>query len=144
MRLTIQTDYALRMLMFLAVQGECRSSIREISTAYGISENHLMKITQRLAAAGYIDARRGRSGGLRLGREAASISVGEVVREVEPDFALVECLGDSNQCPLTPACVLKRALKEARKAFLAVLDQYTVAALVAQPQRLRTALAIRI
>lgn len=143
MRLTIQTDYALRMLMFLAIQGEGRSSIREISTAYGISENHLMKITQRLASAGYIDALRGRNGGLRLGREATSIRVGEIVREVEPDFALVECFGASNQCPITPACVLKRALDEARKAFLAVLDQYTLASLVAQPRRLRTALAFR-
>src|SRR5215469_4297456 len=98
MRLTYQTDYSLRLLMYLSVQGERRSSIREIATQYGISENHLMKVTQKLAALGYVDALRGRSGGLKLARAAEQIRIGEVVRAMEPDFAIVECFADEKNC----------------------------------------------
>jgi Rrf2 family nitric oxide-sensitive transcriptional repressor len=123
--------------MFLAVQGERRSSISEVAAAYGVSENHLMKITQRLASAGFIDALRGRNGGLRLGLPAEAINVGQVVRTFEPDFNLVECFGAGNTCPITPSCVLKKALADARRSFLAVLDSYTLAALATQPRRLQ-------
>lgn len=140
MRLTYQTDYALRLLMYLAVQGDRRSSIHEIATQYRISENHLMKVTQRLAALGYVDALRGRHGGLKLAGEAGQIRIGEVVRAMEPDLALVECFGAENTCSITPACALRQVLDEARKSFLAVLDSCTLKQLVARPAKLRVAL----
>ncbi|GLQ97247.1 RrF2 family transcriptional regulator [Dyella mobilis] len=142
MRLTYQTDYALRLLMFLAVQGERRSSIHEIATRYAISENHLMKVTQRLAALGYVDALRGRSGGLKLAGRAEDIRIGDVVRAIEPDLAIVECFGTDNQCAITPSCTLRHVLDEARTSFLDVLDSYTLKQLVARPGKLRIALNI--
>ena len=142
MRLTYQTDYALRLLIFLAVQGERRSSIHEIATQYGISENHLMKITQKLASLGFVDALRGRGGGLMLGAEPENIGLGDVVRAMEPDFALVECFGEDNQCPITSACRLQRVLGEAHAAFMSILDQYTLRDLAARPTKLRAALGI--
>lgn len=144
MRLNIQTDYALRMLMYLAIQGTRRSSISEIAEAYSISENHLMKITQRLSAAGFVDAARGRGGGLRLSRAAESVKVGDVVRAIEPDFNLVECFRADNTCPITPACVLRKALGEARQAFLDVLDGYTLKILTAHPRALYVQLGLDI
>lgn len=142
MRLTYQTDYSLRLLMYLAVQGERRSSIREIANQYGISENHLMKVTQKLAALGYVDALRGRSGGLKLARPAEHIRVGEIVRAMEPDFAIVECFADAKNCNITPACTLRHVLDEARESFLGVLDSHTLKQLVARPGKLRIALNI--
>lgn len=140
MRLTFQTDYALRLLMYLAVQGDRRSSIHEIASQYGISENHLMKVTQRLAALGYVDALRGRNGGLKLAGKAEQIRIGAVVRAMEPDLAIVECLGSENTCTITPACSLRQVLDEARTGFLKVLDSYTLKQLVARPNKLRIAL----
>jgi Rrf2 family transcriptional regulator, nitric oxide-sensitive transcriptional repressor len=142
MRLTYQTDYALRMLMYLSVQGDRRSSIHEIATQYGISENHLMKVTQRLAALGYVDALRGRNGGLKLAIEAGQIRIGDIVRSMEPDLAIVECFGPENTCAITPACTLRHVLDEAREGFLGVLDSYTLKQLVARPGKLRIALNI--
>jgi Rrf2 family nitric oxide-sensitive transcriptional repressor len=142
MRLTYQTDYALRLLMYLAVQGDRRSSIHEIATQYGISENHLMKVTQRLAALGYVDALRGRSGGLKLAGRAQDVRIGDVVRAMEPDLEIVECFGAENTCAITPACALRHVLDEARERFLEVLDSYTLKQLVARPGKLRIALNI--
>lgn len=142
MRLTLQTDYALRMLMYLAVQGEGRSSIGEIASQYGISENHLMKVTQRLAALGYVDALRGRNGGLKLGLPPEQIRIGDVVRDMEPDFALVECLGTENECVITPVCTLRHALHDAHTKFMGALDSYTLKQLVARPNKIRIALQI--
>src|SRR5215469_1853951 len=142
MRLTYQTDYALRLLMYLAVQGDRRSSIREVATQYGISENHLMKVTQRLAALGYVDALRGRSAGLKLALRPEQIRIGDIVRDIEPDFAVVECFGTDNTCTITPACALRHVLGEARSGFMNVLDGYTLKQLVARPAKLRIALNI--
>jgi Rrf2 family transcriptional regulator, nitric oxide-sensitive transcriptional repressor len=142
MRLTYQTDYALRLLMYLAVQGERRSSIHEVASQYGISENHLMKVTQKLAALGYVDALRGRSGGLKLACAPEDLRIGEIVRAMEPDFAIVECFGEDNTCNITPACALRHVLDEARESFLGVLDSYTLKQLVARPGKLRIALNI--
>jgi Rrf2 family transcriptional regulator, nitric oxide-sensitive transcriptional repressor len=140
MRLTFQTDYALRLLMYLAVQGDRRSSIHEIASQYDISENHLMKVTQRMAALGYVDALRGRSGGLKLAHAPEQIRIGDVIRAMEPDFALVECFGTDNNCVITPSCSLRHALDEARNSFMAVLDSYTLSQLVKRPGKLRIAL----
>ena len=131
MRLTKHTDYALRALIFAASHDDRLVSTEEISDAYGISVNHLVKIVNNLGKEGFLEVRRGRSGGLRLGRPASEIGIGAVVRACEPDFALVECLeGGGDACPITPACALIRPLIEAKEAFLAVLDRYTLADVV--------------
>ena len=96
MRLTDYTDYSLRVLLYLAVRGEELSTIQDISHAYGISRNHLMKVVQQLAERGWVETVRGRNGGLRFAEPARALTVGEVVRATESDFALVGCLPDQH------------------------------------------------
>ncbi|WP_173364518.1 RrF2 family transcriptional regulator [Solibacillus silvestris] len=129
MRLTVYTDYSLRTLMYLGVRGrENLVTIQEIADAYQISKNHLMKVTHDLGKIGYIETIRGRGGGIRLAVEPEQINIGEVVRKTEDDFHLVECFNpEGNLCKISPECRLKFALQEALKAYLAVLDTYTLA-----------------
>ncbi len=135
MRLTQYTDYAIRVLMYTASRWmregeEALSSIREIAQAYGISENHLMKVVHRLAQEGLLHTQRGRNGGLRLARQPSQTRLGDVVRLIEDDMALVECFGEGSTCPLSAKCLLADALDQARSAFLAELDRRTLADLV--------------
>ncbi len=130
MHLTRFTDYSLRVLLYLAVKGEQRSTITEIAERFDISRNHLMKVVQELSHHGYITAIRGKNGGLLLQRDPASISLGALVRTTERDLELVECFGERNECVITPACQLKHILAEALEAFMAVLDRYTLADLL--------------
>jgi Rrf2 family nitric oxide-sensitive transcriptional repressor len=124
MRLTLHTDYALRILMLLAMEPENLHTIEAVARRYRISRNHLMKVAQTLVQAGLIDSQRGRGGGLRLGRPAGSINLGAVVRATEDSFALVECFDrERNACIVAPACGLRGPLDEALRAFLAVLDR---------------------
>jgi Rrf2 family nitric oxide-sensitive transcriptional repressor len=127
MRVTRYTDYSMRVLIYLALRESDRSTIRQISDAYGISKNHLMKVVQQLAALGYVESVRGVGGGLNLARPADQIRVGEVVRQMEPDLALVECMRSGNQCVITPACKLRTMLGRARESFLGTLDEYSLA-----------------
>jgi Rrf2 family nitric oxide-sensitive transcriptional repressor len=131
MRLKSYTDYALRVLMHLAARPDRLASIGEMARTYRISHNHLMKVVHDLRKEGFLDAVRGRSGGIRLARPATKISVGEVVRHTEGSFDLVDC----DSCVIARACSLTGALHEARRAFLAVLDGYSLADLVADRQR---------
>lgn len=134
MRLTLHTDHALRLLMFLAIAPDELHTIEEIAQRYNISRNHLMKIAQTLAQAGFIASLRGRGGGLRLGRAAESINLGAVVRATEDGFTLVECFDRKhNTCLISPACGLRGPLEEALQAFLAVLDRYCLDDLVKSP-----------
>lgn len=135
MRLTQHTDYAIRVLMFAASRheregAEALSSIGEIAEAYGISENHLMKVVHRLAQEGLLHTQRGRHGGLRLARDPRETRLGAVVRAIEDDMALVECFGAASTCPLSAGCHLARALDAARQAFIDSLDRHTLADLV--------------
>ncbi len=127
MHITRHADYALRVLVYLGINDERQSTIAEIAERFAISKSHLMKVVQSLNALGYVQATRGKKGGLRLGREAQSIPIGEVVRAMEKGRALVECFGADNQCVITPACRLQHALVEAQEAFYATLDQYSLA-----------------
>lgn len=127
MHLTRFTDYSLRVLIFLAVKGEERSTIHEIAERFDISRNHLMKVVQDLNHKGYITAIRGKNGGLLLKKAPEEIRLGRLVRDTENDLQLVECFGESNECRITPACRLKPILAEALRAFMAVLDKYTLA-----------------
>ncbi|HEX4507897.1 MAG TPA: Rrf2 family transcriptional regulator [Alphaproteobacteria bacterium] len=128
MRLTRYTDYAMRVLLYLGTRPGKICSIAEIARTYGVSQNHLMKVVNDLANAGYVASLRGRSGGLRLGRPAGEINIGEVVRHTEEGFDLVDCA----TCFIAPACGLNCVLAEALAAFMAVLDGYTLADLIAR------------
>jgi Rrf2 family transcriptional regulator, nitric oxide-sensitive transcriptional repressor len=128
MRLTRYTDYALRVLLYLGTRPEGLASIGEIARAYGVSQNHLMKVVNDLAHAGYVASVRGRSGGIRLGMAPAEINIGAVVRHTEDGFEVVDC----GSCIIAPVCGLTRVLDDAVRAFLGVLDGYTLADLLTQ------------
>ena len=131
MTLTRFSDYALRVLMFAAVQGERSFSVDQVAGKFGLSRNHLAKVVNHLVRAGHLKARRGRRGGVWLGRNPESIRLGTLVRSTENESPLVECFAtSSNRCRLTPACRLKGALTEALSAFYSALDRRTLADLV--------------
>lgn len=141
MELSRFTDYSLRMLIYVGLHPDRNVTVSEVAGAYGLSENHLVKVAHRLATAGYLSSTRGRSGGLRLGAAPEIIGLGEVVRTTE-SLALVECLGaDGGSCPINGACVLKKVVAEARDAFLATFDQYTLADLLRSKKALIAALS---
>jgi len=123
MHLTRHTDYALRVLIHLAAHPQQFAAASDIAAAYGISQNHLMKVVQALAAQGYLTTQRGRHGGVALAQAAADINIGAVIRAMEPGFDLADCAG----CVIAPACGLVPVLSEAVRAFLAVFDRYTLA-----------------
>lgn len=130
MRLTQHTDYALRVLIYLGEHPDRRVTIKEVAEFFTIPRSHVMKIVSRLVQEGLLHGLRGRGGGIRLARETTTISVGDVVRRMERDFALVECFADRTRCALDSGCHLKVVLAGALDAFLAHLDQVTLAELV--------------
>lgn len=143
MRLTLQTDYALRLLMMLAARPGARITVPEAAERNRISRNHLMKVAQALVKAGLVKSIRGKGGGLELARESGEISLGAVVREIEPDFSFAECHPPrTSDCCLLPVCGLNGILGEAGRAFQAVLDKYTLADLVLDPVRAREIIAL--
>lgn len=126
MRLTKQTNYALRMMMYCD-SNEGLSRVSEIAKFYGLSEQFLLKILQVLTKSGFVESVRGRNGGIRLKKQAEDIRIGEVVRVTEDNFALAECFEPGgSDCPLITTCGLNSALNEALSAFLGVLDKYTL------------------
>jgi Rrf2 family nitric oxide-sensitive transcriptional repressor len=138
MRLTLHTDFALRLLMLLALEPDKLHTIEEAARRYRISRNHLMKVVQTLVQQGFVDSQRGRGGGLRLARPAGEINLGAVIRATEDSLALVECFEvGQNACVIAPVCGLRSPLGEALTAFFAVLDRYTLADLVANPIALK-------
>ncbi len=144
MKLTSFSDYTLRVLMFLAIDRSRLATIPEIASAYGISENHLMKVVHQLARAGVIESVRGRGGGIRLARDPDEIRIGEIVRSTEGEAPIVECLsGDPAACRIAPVCRLTAALVRAFDALYATLDEYTLADLVRSPKALSAILARR-
>ena len=130
MRLTLHTDYSLRVLMFAALKGEALSTIAEIADHFDISRAHLMKVVNALGRAGYLATVRGKKGGFRLAKKPSQIRVGAVVRDLEEELDIIGCMQQRNYCPIEGACVLRRALGEATAAFLALLDRYTLDDLV--------------
>lgn len=135
MRLTRHTDYALRLLMLLAVEPQDIHTIEEAARRYAISRNHLMKVALRLSQAGFVTSLRGRKGGLQLARPADEINLGAVVRATEDNFALVECFdAERDACVISSACGLKGPLEEALLAFLTTLDRYSLKDLIEAPR----------
>jgi Rrf2 family nitric oxide-sensitive transcriptional repressor len=130
MRLTTMTDYALRLLMYVGQRPERLCTISEVAGAYGISEAHLMKVTHQLGLAGWLETVRGKGGGMRLAAAPADINLGEVVRSIEPDFSLVDCLTTGNSCTLNGSCRLTGIVSEALQSFMAHLDRHTLADLL--------------
>jgi len=130
-RLQLRTDYAMRMLLHLAVSDGTPQPVGAVAEAYDISEHHLAKVAQRLRELGYLATVRGRRGGFVLAADPGSIRVGDVVRQLE-DLELVECFDrTTNQCAITGPCRLRGVLREARERFLEVLDAQTLADLIA-------------
>lgn len=130
MRLTTMTDYALRLLMYVAQQPARLCTISEVAQAYDISEAHLMKVTHQLGLQGWVATVRGKGGGMRLAHAPSDINLGAVVRSIEPDFALVDCFATGNQCVLTGQCRLASVLDGALQAFMAHLDGFSLADLL--------------
>ena len=138
MKLTRYTDYAMRVMIHLGTHDDRLVSIPEIARIYDLSHPNLMKVVQDLGHAGYVETVRGRHGGVRLARPADQINLGELVRHTEAGFDLVDCQG----CLISPACGLPSILAEATRAFLGVLDRYTVADLLGRRSALRQLFAI--
>jgi Rrf2 family nitric oxide-sensitive transcriptional repressor len=137
MRLTLHTDYALRVLVFAGLKGGDLVTINEIADCYGISKNHLTKVVHQLGRAGYLETVRGKYGGLRLMRRPEDIALGDFIRETEEDFALARCLrpeGD-DECRLNASCLARHALGEATQSFFASLNRYTLADMLEAERR---------
>jgi Rrf2 family nitric oxide-sensitive transcriptional repressor len=126
MQLDKFTDYALRVLMTLAVRAPARIPTSEIATTFGLSENHLSKVATLLVREGFVASERGRNGGLTLARAADRICVGDVVRAIKRDDPVAECFGANQSCLILPACGLRDPLAQAQEAFFATLDRYTL------------------
>ncbi len=130
MRLTLHTDYALRVLIQVGLNNGKLTTINEIADSFGISKHHLMKVVNDLSRKGYLDTVRGRNGGMQLMRKPRDINIGQVVRDTEDRLDVIECLSHHGYCRIERACVLRNVLREARDGFLTVLDAYTLADLI--------------
>ncbi len=136
MRLSTFSDYSLRVLMYLGAQPDRLATIAEIAAAHGISESHLMKVVHQLGRCGLVETVRGKGGGMRLAIAPQNIVLGDVIRQTESDFTLVECFGANATCRIQGACHLNAILDEALNALFLVLDGYTLADLLGNPQGL--------
>lgn len=143
MKLTRFTDYALRVLIYLGLKTGRRVTIREISEAYQISRNHLMKVVSNLTRLGYLDARRGPGGGLTLARPASEINLADVICDVEEDMNLVSCFEDDGECVITPVCRLREALSESLAAYMSTLGHYNLQDLLEPRSELHGLLRIK-
>ena len=134
MQLNAFTDYSLRVLVYAALRPDHQCVTADVAEAFGVSRHHMVKVVHALQRFGYVETVRGRRGGFRLATAPDRIRLGDVVRRTEGTLALVECFESESRCPLTRACGIKRALGDAAAAFFAVLDRWTVADAIGQPQ----------
>lgn len=143
MQLTRQTDYAIRVMIFLGIQQDDRLvTISDIAYHFDISRNHLMKIVHKLGQLNYIQTLRGKYGGLRLERDPSSVNLGSLVRDFETTLDIIDC--KKLTCPVVGACDLKPVMQKAQEAFMAVIDEYTLQNLLSNPADLRSLLGIDI
>ena len=139
---TNHADYALRVLLYLRVAPARRASIAAIAAAHHISRHHLDKVVQRMTGAGLVETVRGRGGGVRLTRDPSAITVGEVMRAMENDFAVVECLGPQRFCRVAGVCGARNVFARALESYFAVLDEATLDDIAANDHGLRGALGL--
>ncbi len=131
MRLTMHTDYALRLLIQLGVNNDRLVTVSETARTYGVSKNHMMKVAHRLCLEGFVKTVRGNGGGLRLAKHPSDINVGDVVRKIESDFSIVGCFEPRAEfCRISSACLLRSALRRAVAAFHQILDEYSLQDLI--------------
>lgn len=143
MRLSKQSNYAVRALVYCAANEAGLSRIRDIGAAFGVTEMFLFKILVPVAKSGLLETVRGRNGGVRLGRAANKIRIMDVLRVTEEDFDLTECMRERcGHCPLGASCLYESALGEAMRAFATVLESCTIADLVADRGRVAAVLGI--
>lgn len=140
MQITRHTDYGFRVLIYCALRPDALATTHDIAARYAISNNHLVKVVQKLSQLGYLEAQRGKGGGIRLARPAAEINLGRVVTDLE-GLALVECQEEGNACRITPSCRLKGVLGAALAAFIAELGRHTLADVVSAKPDTATDLA---
>lgn len=143
MRLSTFSDYSLRVLMYLGMEQDRQATIAEMAEAYGISQAHLMKVIHHLGRAGFVETVRGKGGGVRLGRPPEKIGLGEVIRQTETDHGLAGCFSETKSCRLKGVCRLTGILDEAMQGLYLVLDGYTLADLVDEPQPLVQAISFQ-
>lgn len=137
MRLTVHSDYALRVLTYVAIAPEQIATVTDVANSFRISRHHLVKVANRLSKAGFVETIRGRGGGLRLKRDPTDITIGAVIRATEEDFALVECLGHTRFCRIAGVCQFRELFRRALEAYLSILDEMTLADAVQFPDALR-------
>ena len=143
MQLTLFTDYALRTLVFLALQPEQHlSTITEVADRFSISRNHVVKIVHQLGMKGYIDTIRGKHGGIRLARARAEINLGDLIADMENMSCLMDCQREG--CRLSPWCRFQSIMRKAMRAFMAVLAEFTLADLVRDEERMCDLLGLEI
>ena len=142
MRLTLYTDYGVRVLLYLAAAPDQHGTVRQISDAYGISAHHVSKVAARLAASGLVSSQTGRSGGLTLLADPDIVTLADVVRITENDMAIVECMGEHGSCVVDGVCAARSAFHRARNAFLDELDRMTLSGAARNRQGMQVALQI--
>jgi Rrf2 family transcriptional regulator, nitric oxide-sensitive transcriptional repressor len=139
---TMHADLALRVLMYLRVAQGRRGSIADIAAAHRVSHNHLIKVVRRMSEAGLVATLRGRGGGVQLTRDPSTITVGDVMRAMEDDFAVVECLGPARYCQVAGVCGARSVFARALSAYFTVLDNATLDEIAMNDQGLRGALGL--
>ncbi len=138
LQLTLQTDYTLRVLIYLAIKNETLATIEELAHFYNISAHHLTRIIHKLGELGYIITLRGRGGGFHLSQNPKDINIGEVIEKIENHFYTVECFDpEKKTCKLLGACLLQPLLAEATKNFISTLKQKTLADLLVNENKLK-------
>jgi Rrf2 family nitric oxide-sensitive transcriptional repressor len=142
MRHTVQADLALRVLLYLRVAPGRRACVSDVADAHRVSRHHLDKVVQRLAGAGLVTTSRGRGGGIRLDRDPATVTIGEIMRAMENDFAVVECLGAARYCRVAGVCGARSVFTQALDAYFTVLDAATLEDIAVNDDGLRGALGL--
>lgn len=142
MKITFHADYALRVLLYLRVAPEQRGTVAAIANAHNVSRHHLDKVVQRMSGAGFVRTFKGRGGGVQLRRDPGTITVGAVIRAMEDDFAIVECLGHARFCRVAGVCGARNVFAKALDAYFGVLDEATLEDVAINREGLRGALQL--
>lgn len=137
MRLSLQTDYALRTLLFLATRTG-RATVADVAEYFGISAHHVGKVVHQLGRLGYVRNHRGPGGGIELARKPSAITVGRVVLDFEGNMHLLDCVSGPMQCVIQPGCILRGVLLEAERLQLDYLNSISLEAILPTPLDLAT------